>query len=214
MNVEMCPREKWLVDLAQFIETRKQAKEQIIVLADFNEDVGSNRMKNWAKDLDLKDLLNEKLQASPPTTNKGSSTIDGIFASQSINAVKAGYSKFGLFRSDHRALWVDIKEANMLGLKSPKIIQPSARRLQCGIPSVKRKWKQLYNQKLTSHNLFNKQFKLERDVMENGGKMDEALIEKFEKIMEIRLQCMAYAEKNCRKLKMGRLPFSPETTKA
>ena len=102
----------------------------------------------------------------------------------------------------------------MLGFKPPDIIRLSARRLQCGIPSVKKKWTQLYTQQLRNNNLFNKQFQLEKEIHQNGGVMTEELAQRFENIMSIRLSCMTFAEKNCRKLKMGRLPFSPETATA
>ena len=214
LEIPTCPRKQWLEDIADFIKQRQQQQEQIIVMADFNEDVQSNQMKNWSRDLGLRELIIDKLQVSPPTTNKGSNTIDGIFSSPTINAVKAGYCEFGLFRSDHRALWIDVKESNFLGFKPPDVVPVAARRLQCGIPSVKKKWKQLYTQKLRENNLFNKQFQLEAEIHHNGGLMTENLANRCESIMETRFQCMAYAEKNCRKLKMGRLPFSPETSKA
>ena len=214
LGLQTCPREKWLEDIAVFIKQRQQQNEQIIIMADFNEDVGSTRLKRWANELELREIITEKVQASPPTRNNGSVPIDGIFVSHSINAVKAGYSEFGLFQSDHRAVWLDVKEANLLGFKAPDIIRPSARRLQCGVPSVKKRWKQLYTTKLRENNLFNKQFQLEKEIQQSKGNITSEQIKRFESIMTIRLKCMAYAEKNCRKLKMGRLPYSPETSKA
>ena len=74
--------------------------------------------------------------------------MDAIFTSLTINVIKAGDRKFGLFQSDHRALCIDVKEANLLGFKAPDIITSTTRQLHCGIPSVKRKWKELYAQQL------------------------------------------------------------------
>ena len=76
MDIHICPREKWLEDISLFIFQRQAESEQVIVIADFNKDINSQRMKKWANDLGLKDLLQEKIQASPPTRNNGSVPID------------------------------------------------------------------------------------------------------------------------------------------
>ena len=199
MTIAMCPREKWLVDLAMFIKDRQKMKEQIVVMADFNEHV-----------INLKEVITDKLKCTPPTTNKGTKTIDRIFTSFNINVINAGYSEFRLFDSDHRALWIDVKESNLLGFKSPDFVTRAVRRLQCGIPSVKKKWKELYTQQLCQHNLFNKQLKLENAIHQNGGKINEEQKQRFEKSNRNK----KHTEKRCRKLKMGKIPYSPETAKA
>jgi hypothetical protein len=43
----------------------------------------------------------------------------------------------------------------------------------------------------------------------NGGSMTEKDVQEYGKIMQIRNQGIQYAEKNCRKLSMGNVPFSP-----
>jgi hypothetical protein len=214
MQIDTCPRERWLNDLNILVKHKQSKNEQLIIIADFNEDVCSKRMKKWAHNVNLKEIITEATQSSPPTCNNGTKTIDGIFTSHSIHAVQAGYSEFGLFNSDHRALWIDVKKANILGFKPPNFIKPAARRLQCGVPSVKKRWKQLYTQQLRNHNLLNKQFILEKEVVDNKGHITSNQQQRFEDIMTTRLNSMTYAEQRCRKLKMGNLPFSPDTAAA
>ena len=139
MGIPDYPREKWLTDLGKFIKEQMQTNEQIIVMEDFNEDVGSKRMKEWTKNNNLTEAVTERVGRSPTTRNSRSKAIDGVFVSSMINVIRAGYSKFGLCKTDHRALWIDMKESNVLGFKAPDFIKCAARRLQCGIPSIKRK---------------------------------------------------------------------------
>ena len=67
---------------------------------------------------------------------------------------------------------------------------------------------------MRQHNLFNKQFNLEKEISVNNGDITIEHQRRYDQIMDLRHHCMAYAEKGCRKLKMGNLPYSPETATA
>ena len=56
----------------------------------------------------------------------------------------------------------------------------------------------------------NKQLKLENAIHQNGGKINEEQKQRFEKSNRNK----KHTEKRCRKLKMGKIPYSPETAKA
>ena len=88
----------------------------------------------------------------------------------------------------------------------------AARRLQCGIPKVKKRWQEAYKRALQTHNGFKRQFQLEREIQEKG--MNEERAEKFETMIKIRDECTKYADKKCRKIPMGNVPFSPTIVKA
>ena len=90
----------------------------------------------------------------------------------------------------------------------PKATRPTARRLKSLNPKIRKRWNQLYAEFITQHKLHQRIFKLETMVV-NGGSMTEKDVNEYGKIMQIRNQGIQYAEKNCRKLSMGNVPFSP-----
>jgi hypothetical protein len=82
-------------------------------------------------------ILSQHGTFAPNTYINGSTPIDGIFATQGIEALFSGYESFtwGMY-SDHRLLWVDIDLDSLLGTSSIPILKPQARRLQSSNPTT------------------------------------------------------------------------------
>ena len=202
-----CPRHLWKVDLQQFIQQRMDKGEQIILAADMNENIRNSRIRNWISQMGLIEGITLQHKEEVPTVNIGSKTIDGIFTSPSLTIIKAGYLAFGEFPSNHRCLWIDFNTDSVLGFKPPKMFKPQARRLQCSLPKVKKKWQQEYLTKLRQNNLLKRQFRLESTIT---GSLTKEQSQEFEAIMELRQKCISFADHKCTRLKMGNVEFSPD----
>jgi hypothetical protein len=209
-NDSRCPRAAMLQDLGNELQKWRTEGNQIILMMDCNEDVNSTPMKAW---LNLHGLRNSILDHhnitnnTIPTYHRGSCAIDGIFISSTINIIKGGYMPFGAFPSDHWGLWVDITYTNAFGYNMPKTITPRARRLKSDDPRVRNKWIKLYTEHIQQHKLHHKQFQIENNLLSQNN---EKVYKESKSIREIRMQGIRYADKKCRKLNMGGVPFSAE----
>ena len=205
---ERCPRDAILEDLGDKIIEWKEKGDQIILMMDCNEDVRSNRFNSWIIGIGLKNaILHKHGRAAPPTFHKGSAPIDGIFTSHSITTLDGGFRPFGEFPSDHRALYIDISYINAFGYNMNKIVRPKARRLKCNDPRVRDRWKKIYSEYIIGNELHIKQFGIEMKAQEN---LTNELKSKYEEVLKLRKEGMDRADKKCRKLCMGGVPFSPE----
>jgi hypothetical protein len=205
-----CPRDAILQDLGNWLTQWRAEGNQLIVMMDCNEDVTSPVMTTWLHQHGLRNSILDKHQIttnSTPTYHRGSHAIDGIFTSSTINIVKGGYMPFGAFPSDHRGLWIDINYDNAFGYNMPKTITPSARRLKSDDPRIRNKWITSYTEFIKQHKLHTKQFEIEHKILHH---QNEGTYNDSEKIRRLRLQGIKYADKRCRKLTMGGVPFSAE----
>ena len=205
-----CPRELFLEDLQQEINEWLELGDSIIVAGDFNEDIRSEQINNWKERLGLEDVFMERVEdisLLPATFNKGVNPIDTIMCTAGITVVKAGYLPFGEGIGDHRPLFMDVTIASTLGVKLTTPKNVVARRLKTLDPRVVRKYNKLLKR-------FYRQFSLVDQVSLLQERATYPLSDEdastFERLDEIRIRGMVYAEKRCRKLKMGGIPWTPE----
>jgi hypothetical protein len=138
---------------------------------------------------------------------KGIRPIDGIFRSNTITPLRSGYQSFewGL-ASDHRLLWIDIDMHNVLGTTTAPLWKPAARRLKFSNPILIQKFNKLRTkafEKLQGPTLLKK---LKDPTLYNTFQQWQ---DDFEQLDNLRLQSIREADKRCRKLKMGQVPWSP-----
>ena len=208
-NDDRCPRLAFTEDLCQEISTWLLTGDQIMVLMDMNEDVCSSPAAASLRALGLTEvILHNHGSNAPPTYNRGSTPIDGIFVTSTLlHHVKTGYLAFGeAVPSDHRCLWVDIPFAIAFGHNLPPIVYARARRLQCGDPRIVQRYTSLYSAFLNFHNLPSRAFALQAQC---HSPLTPAEASEWEAIDHLRLQGMLYAETHCRKLRQGKVPWSP-----
>ena len=150
-------------------------------------------------------ILSHHPHLQPPATRSpGKNTIDSIFGTGSLIVKKAGYGPHLGF-TDHRLAWVDIDWDSALGIFQ-KIQRPIARRLQCDDPmSVQQYLKILMAEldKIDAHRAI---------PLEAAANIPLSLLDAFifEELDDEITRCTQTAEKKCRKLFMGGVPFSPE----
>jgi len=136
-----CPQEAILIDIAKEIQKWQDDGDHVLLLTDFNDDILSNPVHAWAGKLGLVEAvtwLNTDTTEAPPTFQRGSRPIDGIFAApQLLERAAGGYFGFGeAVLSDHQAIWVDFEMPQVCPQHQEAFTRPSARRLQCKDPRV------------------------------------------------------------------------------
>ena len=109
---------------------------------------------------------------------------------------------------DHRMFVIDFLTSSLIGCNPLKIVRAAARRLNTAIPGVEDKYVTMLEDLMEHHRLVPKvQGLLSASRPEIELKMGlEALDEEMR-------QYMHAAEKKCRRIKSGRIPFSPEASK-
>jgi hypothetical protein len=202
-----CPRDAMLTDLVNCIQSWRIQGDQIVLMADFNENVDGDRLKQWSENLQLINAIS-RLHAieNEATYHRGTYSIDAIMVSHTILPIRAGYLPFGSFPSDHRCVWMDITMDNAFGFKPPSNPSFQARRLKSNDPTVWKKWLQIYESYIKSHNLHTHQFLLESTIHHHD--LTPIQIQEYESIRSQRLIGIKLADARCRKLHMGSVPFS------
>ena len=143
--------------------------------------------------------------ADVPTYHRGSNPIDGIFVSASIAVNNAGYLPFGVFPSDHRGMWIDISFHTIFGHNMPRLYRHNVRRLQSDNPRAAKKFRQEYKKIIRQHSIHTRLFDLEKHI---GSSLTTTQQCEYEDILKIRYDGIRYANKRCRKIHMGGVPFS------
>ena len=209
-NITECPRKLFFQHLQQFVSGRMDKQEQIIIMGDFNHSLESTAILQFQTSLNLHNMhktLYSNFNTNIPTYDRGSQTIDAIFASQGITAIKGGFLDFQRFPTDHRALWLDLDINTLFGQIPPNITPPNKRRLQCEDPRAVSKFCAKYKALIKEAGLPDKVSQLIANI---SGELTPSQQLAFESIDKIRTACALKAEKKCRKFKMGGVEYSPK----
>jgi len=84
-NLDCCPRLKLLEDLKEEIHNWQEAGEQVILLADMNEEVMAPSLHKFCQDLNLVEAISMLHGRYPlPTHQSGSKAIDRIYLSRTL----------------------------------------------------------------------------------------------------------------------------------
>ena len=108
---------------------------------------------------------------------------------------------------DHRLFQVDFRASSLLGTNPPKIVRAPSRQLNTKIPRIAEQYNAILEKSIVEHCLNTRLLEAgteSRTVQEVKGRVD--------KIDEECCQYKRHAEKKCRKIKSGRIPFSPEAS--
>ena len=194
-------------DFWQQIDEWLEAGEQLVIGGDWNADVTKKWTKEFTKRLLLPVVTGKHKDNIPSTHNNGSYAIDEIFASATLGVKSAGFLEFGYSKSDHRPIWVDFTKESFLGCKLPKLEGFSARRLKTTDPRVVQKYNKTLEAELKKHGVYHRTHRL---LMNFSSPLTKQQIKELEKLDRTRIAAMRKAERRCRKLKMGKVKWSPE----
>ena len=208
------PTVRFWKDLGEQILQWKANGEQLIVSGDWNEKINSDNITQWMALFDLRELVTSLHDCDPPTTyNRGRDPIDGIFGSSNINPAATGYLEFDRIPGDHRGLWIDVPNYQILGYKMNDIPRHKARRLKLEDPRVVQKYLRLLDSFFKTKGVYNKVTQLTA-LCKSANTPLPRIQKEYNDIDKLREAGMHYAERRCRKLKMGGVPWSPEIKKA
>lgn len=142
-NDTRCPQTAFWEDLHEEIQAAKQEGIQIIIGGDFNCDLSKEVTSNFMTELGLYNVVFELHgDQGPNTFARGSSQIDGIYASTTIQVKKSGYMPLLCAVGDHRPLWMDINVTSIVGEPEQGHLPRNARRLRIDDTRCKMKYVQ------------------------------------------------------------------------
>ena len=195
-------------DFMEEVDEWLEQGDQLVIAGDWNSDV---RKRNFLEKLKQRNLwpaiTGMHGTEGPGTFHNGSVPIDEIFISPSLKITGCGYMEHGINIGDHRPIWIDISKSSALGSSLPPIPSFQARRLKCNDPKVVEKYSQRLEEQLRKNKVFSKL----KTIFENFTvPLTEEQEFMMEELDEIREQAMLWAEKKCRKLRMGGRAWSPE----
>jgi hypothetical protein len=108
-------------------------------------------------------LLMRHGRNAPPTTDNGSSVIDGIWATPAIGIERGGYLAGGeaIPRTNHRYLWIGVSYEMMYGHAIPPLARYAIRWLKLQDPRVVNKFTTAYREWIEQHGLAKRAFLLQ-----------------------------------------------------
>ena len=219
LGISECPRKLMHQQLIQQIKKWQEKGENVVLLIDTNENLA--RMGQLQTQLlyecqlvdPIRSTYQQKNTILPPTSLTGSNPIDSIFVSPQLrNIIRGGWIQVEKSIGDHRALFIDIPIETILG-EDPFIIhRNTARRLICDQPKIVDRYNKLLNRQLCKQHTF-RQFQTFERIYQSGQMNNKSYISMLNKIDNSITNSIIYAEKRCRKLKAGSVPYSPDLSK-
>jgi hypothetical protein len=154
-----------LNDLEERIGELKIENHEIILMADWNEDIHGRKISNFINKPELKEAILSRhgMRHAPSTHIEGSTPIDDIFTTRGISIQGSGYLAFSegvKGKPDHRETWIDVTMTTTLGYNVPETIRPLMQRVTTkDMRSV-----QAFNKAMRSHQLGERITKLKSTI--------------------------------------------------
>ena len=215
------PIQKFDTDLKNLIQEKRIKGHKIILMGDFNVPLDEeNTFTNMLRDSGLREAIIEKYveegTTAPPTFKHGTKKIDGIWITEDIEVIKGGHEDLLSPGGDHCWVWIDVLTDSILGGPMDSFTKPISKKLTCKIPRIREKFQQLLEQEYKRHKLVEKlEAILEKGtqwIQEHGTIPTDMELE-YEKLSKISEQSIKYADRNCKKARTGKVPFSRKTKK-
>ena len=157
------------------------------------------------------ELYYRKFKVYGPASHiRGKDPIDGVWSSGGVvpTIVTVFSHSFGV--GDHRAMIVDFEKKDLQG-STAAICRPSMRRLICDYPAIVEKYNEEAYHLLQYNNVPKQLDRLERQWCQLDA---PSRATKLNRIDQQVTELLLHAEKECRKLRMGEVDFSPEVSNA
>ena len=206
-----CPRVRFQRDLITQLKRWRAEGDRLVVCLDANDDIYK---KDLGKTLTAVDGLNMSEVVSDftgnpvgPTFFRGSKPIDGVWATKDIQVVNACIMPAGFGVGDHRLFVIDFRLQSLVGACPPKVVRVAVRRLNTTIPKAAERYVQVLEELLLSHRLNSRLVEAES----SSASVDLVRL-RTNQIDREGKQYMCRAEKKCRRIKNGHIPFSPESS--
>ena len=194
-------------DFWSAIDGWRSKGEQLVVCGDWNENVYVANLRKQFRDRNMHPAATGRHRSiAPPTYNKGRHPIDEIFVSGGLTITASGFLDHGVNEGDHCAIWVEITKESSIGLNPPKIHSIQARRLKTKDPNVVKKYNTILEEEFEKYNIYGRALDLYNQY---ADKLTIPQQQEYNQLDYLREKAMNKAERKCRKLHMGALPWSP-----
>jgi len=183
---------------------------------DFNNDIESQPVRWWAADLGLVEAITHLHPiGAPPTFQRGSHPIDGIFAAlQLLDQAAGGYLSFGDgIPSDHHAIWLDLHLPEIRPATLTEHIKPQAQWLQCQDPQVVNRYNMALLDILQKQSIPNR-IKQLNDTLQGPSDLRQWYQRELNTIDHAKTETKKGTENQCHKLKCGRVQWCLSITQA
>jgi len=211
-----CPRDALLKDITLEMLSWQDSGDHLIILTDFNDDITDSEARIWAANLGLIEAITYLHNSTPPPTyQRGSRPIDGIFiAPQLLPFASGGYLAFGdTIPSDHWEIWLDLHLPEICPPQPESHIKPTACQLRCKDPRVVARYNDMLLDMLQSQNIPQRLAQLQ-DQLRCPGDLRHSHKMEINKIDHIVTEAKHVAEQHCQKFKSGQVQWSPPVTTA
>jgi hypothetical protein len=203
------PQKLWDNDLRDLIKCFKDKRHELIVSGDWNDDLNNDKgdIRTLMTSMGLIEPLLERYGPGPETFHTGTTTIDGVFITGGIRIQQGGYTSHEASPGDHRWIWIDVTEQDLLERNRDDHAPPIERRATAKVPSVRHKFNALLETEVHNHNLHVKMEDLYSRAQTNRelSKEDEELYDSIEERIK---RSVKFSDNNCRKVRRGNIPFS------
>lgn len=208
------PRLQFAIDLDSFLEPYAAAGDEILIMGDFNEWLGSSddtALKDLIQKYGLHDVLGHyhDTDTEVATYKRGSKRIDYFLATGPLTeaVIRSGMLPFDeLYSSDHRGMFLDIDVDAFLGGDPPSLMSRALRGVNSQSPKQSRTYVATLHEQLSQHNLFDRVKKLSTATNEHG--LTDQLKVKWETVDRDLTDACRYAEKKSGN--SDRPPWSPK----
>ena len=212
-NNSTCPRKLFRTQLISQLKTWREEGDKIILFIDSNENMADGPLQRMlaGPDLEMTDAIYQRSQMPGPATFvRGTRQIDAVWTTPDVQVEAACFTPFYFGIGDHRGIIIDIPKVSLIGGDIRTIYRPTARKLKCNEENV---WK-AYNEKLEVY-LRRHRVKEKLDhVKQHYPPRHPRLRTVLNSIDQVISDGMRHAEKKCRKIKAGAVPYSPKLAEA
>ena len=153
----MCPRKRFQEYLIAQLKHWREDGYRLNVCLDTNEKIYSKSIGRKMTDRDglsmskvVGDFTYQKVGA---TYFRGSTPIDGVWATSDVTVVVACIMPVGYGVGDHRLFIIDFLKSCLVGVIPPSIFRSTARRLNLRIPAAAKDYSDIFEHLVLEHKL-------------------------------------------------------------
>jgi hypothetical protein len=182
-----------------------------ILCIDANKNICRGELGRQLTDLDglgMKEVVGEfTAKQLGATYFRGSEPIDGIWATGNLTVANACMMPVGFGVGDHQLFVIDFATSTLVGLGLHAIIHSMLHHLNTKIEGCVQWYNKILQQNILCHCM------LEQMVAAASSSKSKELVSAKLNMLDWEGEAyMKHAKKKCRRLKLGRIPFSPEVS--
>jgi hypothetical protein len=207
------PRQAFIEDLCTEVEKWIAAGDQIVLGLDANESLTlTDKVTTAFRRVGLINAITARHGRNTPRTHQsGSETIDGLFVTEDLLGQRCGYLPFGDF--DHRGMWIELPYQVALGHTLPQVVRPAMRKLKLKDPRTVKKYVKRLRKAIRDNMMLERARELYEEIADAWSygvfELSPNQAQRFDQLEIERVEAMKEAERLCRKLFLGAIPWSP-----